>query len=112
MAKVTQPTVTLKNIAAEIAESQELSKKQMNAIMEEIVGHLVKNLKKGNRVRLAGLGILQVRKRAAFHTADIARRVQMEQIGATTGAKINRARLLGLFHWLAILGHINDLRHC
>lgn len=65
MAKVTQPTVTLKNIAAEIAESQELSKKQMNAIMEEIVGHLVKNLKKGNRVRLAGLGILQVRKRAA-----------------------------------------------
>jgi DNA-binding protein HU-beta len=65
MAKVTQPTVTLKNIAAEIAESQELSKKQMNAIMEEIVDHLVKNLKKGNRVRLAGLGILQVRKRAA-----------------------------------------------
>ncbi|MBL8714175.1 MAG: HU family DNA-binding protein [Alphaproteobacteria bacterium] len=65
MAKVTQPTITLKNIAAEIAESQELSKKQMNAIMEEIVDHLVKNLKKGNRVRLAGLGILQVRKRAA-----------------------------------------------
>lgn len=65
MAKVTQPTVTLKNIAAEIAETQELSKKQMNAIMEEIVSHLVKNLKKGNRVRLAGLGILQVRKRAA-----------------------------------------------
>lgn len=65
MAKVTQPTVTLKNIAAEIAESQELSKKQMNAIIEEIVDHLVKNLKKGNRVRLAGLGILQVRKRAA-----------------------------------------------
>ncbi|MDF3023288.1 MAG: bacterial DNA-binding family protein [Alphaproteobacteria bacterium] len=65
MAKVTQPTVTLKNIAAEIAETQELSKKQMNAIMEEIVSHLVKNLKKGKRVRLAGLGILQVRKRAA-----------------------------------------------
>lgn len=65
MAKATQPTITLKNIAAEIADSQELSKKQMNAIMEEIVDHLVKNLKKGNRVRLAGLGILQVRKRAA-----------------------------------------------
>lgn len=65
MAKATQPTITLKNIAAEIAETQELSKKQMNAIMEEIVDHLVKNLKKGNRVRLAGLGILQVRKRAA-----------------------------------------------
>ncbi len=65
MAKVTQPTVTLKNIAAEMAETQDLTKKQMNAIMEDLVSHLVKNLKKGNRVRLAGLGILQVRKRAA-----------------------------------------------
>jgi DNA-binding protein HU-beta len=65
MAKATQPTVTLKNIAAEIAEKQELSKKQLNAIMEDLVAHLVKNLKKGNRIRMAGLGILQVRKRAA-----------------------------------------------
>ncbi len=65
MAKVTQPTVTLKNIAAEMAETQDLTKKQMNAIMEDLVTHLVKNLKKGNRVRLTGLGILQVRKRAA-----------------------------------------------
>ena len=65
MAKVTQPTVTLKNIAAEMAETQDLTKKQMNAIMEDLITHLVKNLKKGNRVRLAGLGILQVRKRAA-----------------------------------------------
>lgn len=65
MAKATQPTVTLKNIAAEIAEKQELSKKQLNSIMEELIAHLVKNLKKGNRIRMAGLGILQVRKRAA-----------------------------------------------
>lgn len=65
MAKATQPTVTLKNIAAEIAEKHELSKKQLNAIMEDLIAHLVKNLKKGNRVRMAGLGILQVRKRAA-----------------------------------------------
>ncbi len=61
----TQPTVTLKNIAAEIAESQELTKKQMNLIMDEMVTLLVKNLKKGNRIRIPGLGILQVRKRAA-----------------------------------------------
>ncbi|MEZ0224601.1 MAG: HU family DNA-binding protein [Alphaproteobacteria bacterium] len=65
MAKVTQPTVTLKNIAAEIAEKHELSKKQVNLIMDDLVDSLVKNLKKGNRVRMAGLGILQVRKRAA-----------------------------------------------
>jgi DNA-binding protein HU-beta len=60
-----QPTVTLKNIAAEIAEGQEMSKKQLNEIMDDLVGHLVKNLKKGNRIRIAGLGILQVKKRAA-----------------------------------------------
>ncbi|HCS22193.1 MAG TPA: HU family DNA-binding protein [Alphaproteobacteria bacterium] len=65
MAKATQPTVTLKNIAADLAEKHELTKKQVNAIMDDLVTALVKNLKKGNRVRLAGLGILQVRKRAA-----------------------------------------------
>jgi DNA-binding protein HU-beta len=65
MAKATQPTVTLKNIGAELAEKQEMSKKQMNEILDQLVEQLVKNLKKGNRVRLAGLGILQVKKRAA-----------------------------------------------
>ncbi len=62
---VTAPTVTLKQIAAELAEKHEMTKKQTNLIMDDLVAHLVKNLKKGNRVRMAGLGILQVRKRAA-----------------------------------------------
>lgn len=61
----TAPTVTLKQIGADLAEKHELSKKQMNQIMEDLVDNLGKNLKKGNRVRMAGLGILQVRKRAA-----------------------------------------------
>ncbi len=63
--KTTAPTVTLKNIAVELAEKHELSKKAMNAILDDLVASLVKNLKKGNRIRMAGLGILQVRKRAA-----------------------------------------------
>lgn len=62
---VTAPTVTLKQIAADLAEKHELTKKQTNLIMDDLVAHLVKNLKKGNRIRMAGLGILQVRKRAA-----------------------------------------------
>ena len=65
MAKATQPTVTLKNISAEIAEKHEMSKKAVNELMDELIDHLVKNLKKGNRIRIAGLGILQVKKRAA-----------------------------------------------
>jgi DNA-binding protein HU-beta len=64
-AKTTAPTVTLKNIAVELAEKHELSKKVANAILDDLVDSLVKNLKKGNRIRMAGLGILQVRKRAA-----------------------------------------------
>jgi len=65
MAKAVQPTVTLKNISADLAEKSELTKKQMNLISKDFVAHLVKNLKKGNRIRIAGLGILQVKKRAA-----------------------------------------------
>jgi DNA-binding protein HU-beta len=64
-ATVTAPTVTLKQIATELAEKHELTKKQTNLIMDDLVASLVKNLKKGNRIRMAGLGILQVRKRAA-----------------------------------------------
>ncbi len=61
-----QPTVTLKQIAADLAEKHEMSKKLMNEILgDDLVTLLVKNLKKGNRVRIAGLGILQVKKRAA-----------------------------------------------
>ena len=65
MATATQPTVTLKQIAAELAEKNDMPKKTLNTLMEGLVASLVKNLKKGNRVRMAGLGILQVRKRAA-----------------------------------------------
>ncbi|MDX2027601.1 MAG: HU family DNA-binding protein [Alphaproteobacteria bacterium] len=65
MATASQPTVTLKHISADLATKYDLPKKQMNQITEDLVSHFVKNLKKGNRLRIAGLGILQVRKRAA-----------------------------------------------
>lgn len=65
MATATQPTVTLKNIAADLAEKFEMPKKQANEMMDDLVTALTKNLKKGNRIRIAGFGVLQVRKRAA-----------------------------------------------
>jgi DNA-binding protein HU-beta len=61
----TAATITLKHLAAEIADSHEISKKQAEAILNDTIGLVGKNLKKGARIRLAGLGILQVRKRAA-----------------------------------------------
>jgi DNA-binding protein HU-beta len=59
------PTITLRHLGTAIAEGHDLPKKQVNTILEEMVGMIRGHLKKGNRLRLAGLGILQVRKRAA-----------------------------------------------
>ena len=58
-------TITLKHLAAAIAEEQELSKKQAETILTDLVTMITKHLKKGERIRIVGLGILQVRKRAA-----------------------------------------------
>jgi DNA-binding protein HU-beta len=60
-----QPTVTLKHLAAELAEKHEVAKKQAETMLNDMVDSIVKHLKKGNRLRLVGLGILQVRHRAA-----------------------------------------------
>jgi DNA-binding protein HU-beta len=61
----TPTTVTLKHLAAALAESHEMPKKQADAMLTEMVGLVVKHLKKGERIRIGGLGILVVRKRAA-----------------------------------------------
>jgi DNA-binding protein HU-beta len=61
----TPATVTLKHLAAALADEHELSKKTAEAILTDMVGKITKHLKKGERIRIVGLGILQVRKRAA-----------------------------------------------
>jgi len=58
-------TVTLKQISAELAENHGLARKQADAVLGELVEVVVRHLKKGDRVRIGGLGILQVKKRAA-----------------------------------------------
>jgi DNA-binding protein HU-beta len=58
-------TVTLKHLAAQLAEDHEMPKKQAEAVLNDMVGLIGKHLKKGARIRVPGLGILQVRKRAA-----------------------------------------------
>jgi len=61
----TPATVTLKHIAAKLAEEHELTKKAAEGMLSDMITHMVKHLKKGDRIRIGGLGILQVRKRAA-----------------------------------------------
>jgi DNA-binding protein HU-beta len=64
-AAAVQTTVTLKHLAAALADSHEMAKKQSELILTDLVGMVVKHLKKGDRIRIGGLGIFQVRKRAA-----------------------------------------------
>jgi DNA-binding protein HU-beta len=64
-AAATPATITLKHLAAALAEDHELSKKASEAILTDLVTRITKHLKKGERIRIVGLGILQVRKRAA-----------------------------------------------
>src|SRR5690606_11883800 len=62
-AKVT--TVSLKHLAAELAEGHVVPKKQSEAMLNDLVTSITKHLKKGERIRIPGLGVLVVRKRAA-----------------------------------------------
>src|SRR5262245_46128280 len=58
-------TISNRQIAMQLATKHGLTKKAGNLIMDDLVAMITKQLKKGTRIRLNGLGILQVRKRAA-----------------------------------------------
>ncbi len=58
-------TVTLRHLSVALAEAHEMPKKQVNGMMDELIAMMTKHLKKGDRIRMSGLGILQVKKRPA-----------------------------------------------
>nr|WP_294564093.1 HU family DNA-binding protein [uncultured Rhodopila sp.] len=62
---VPQATITLKHIAAELAEAHDLSKKAAEAVLDDFVALVTRQLVKGDKIRLSSLGILQVRDRPA-----------------------------------------------
>ncbi|WP_114946238.1 HU family DNA-binding protein [Microvirga calopogonii] len=59
------PILTLRHIAEKLSELHEVPKRQANEMLTQVVEMIAKSLKKGDKIRLTGLGILQVRKRAA-----------------------------------------------
>ena len=62
----TRPTtITLKTLADQIAEQHALSRKQSEELLADMVGLVTEHLKSGDRLRIGGLGVLQVRSRAA-----------------------------------------------
>jgi DNA-binding protein HU-beta len=58
-------TFSKMQLANALAKDNELSKKQGREILEDLIGLITKHLKKGEQVKIAGLGILAVRDRAA-----------------------------------------------
>jgi len=57
--------VTSKHLAAALAEEHSLTKRQGGELLQNLISLITKHLKRGERIKLTGLGILQVRKRAA-----------------------------------------------
>ena len=68
MAEKTAPkvdTVTLRHIGAALSEAHDIPKTQATAVLEDLVVLITKHLKRGDKIRIGGLGVLQVRKRPA-----------------------------------------------
>lgn len=61
----TAAVVTLRHLAAELAEHHDLANKQADELMKHVVEMLVQHLKAGDRLRIGGLGILEVKHRPA-----------------------------------------------
>jgi DNA-binding protein HU-beta len=60
-----QATITLKHLAATLADSHDIAKKQAEAVLGDLVTLTTRHLKRDDKIRLTGLCILQVGKRAA-----------------------------------------------
>jgi DNA-binding protein HU-beta len=58
-------TISTRQLATQLAEKHEMSNKAALEILDDTIAAITKHLKKGTRIRLNGLGIFSVRKRAA-----------------------------------------------
>lgn len=63
-------TVPMSQMAAELAAKTGMTKRDVSEVLNDFVGVVVKHLKKGDKVRIKGLGILQIRNRPARMARD------------------------------------------
>jgi DNA-binding protein HU-beta len=61
----TAAAVSLKQMAAGLAESHDLPKRQVEAMLDVFVKRFAEHLQQGSKIRIPGLGIFQVSSRAA-----------------------------------------------
>jgi DNA-binding protein HU-beta len=64
-AKAAAPVITLKQLAAALADRQEMAPKQASLLLGSLVELVVEHLKQGDRLRIGGLGVLEVKSRPA-----------------------------------------------
>lgn len=57
--------VTLKQIAADLANKYDLPKKTAESVLTDLVGETTRHIKRGAKVRIPAFGILQVKKTKA-----------------------------------------------
>jgi DNA-binding protein HU-beta len=58
-------TITMKQMGAAFAERHDMTKRDADAMLADVFGAVVDHLKAGERVRISGLGIIEVKSRAA-----------------------------------------------
>lgn len=63
--KAAATLLTLTDISDHLAKTFDMPKSHAKIYLSETVALIAKNLRKGNKVRITGLGIFQVKKRAA-----------------------------------------------
>ena len=63
--KKTAETVTLKTVFEQLAEGHDLPKKQAQSLLTGFVASVTGILKNGDRLRMSGLGIIEVKDRPA-----------------------------------------------
>ncbi len=57
--------MTLKQIGVDLTAAYELPKRTVEALFNDMIETIVKTIKKRSKVRISGIGILQLKKRAA-----------------------------------------------
>jgi len=61
----TGDVVTLKQLATDLSQLHDLSKKQSEAVLTDLIAHITKHIKRGAKVRVPAFGILMVKKTSA-----------------------------------------------
>ena len=62
---VAAPVVTLKAVFEQLGEAHGLPKKQAQGLLADFVAAITTHLQQGDRIRMSGLGVLEVKSRAA-----------------------------------------------